>query len=143
MPIWKTDFTLETLHSLSRNTLGETIGIEFTEIGEDFIRARMPVDSRTVQPFRMLHGGASVVLSETLGSLAGQLCVEDPEKQACVGIEVNANHLRPAFEGSFVVGTVRPVHIGKTLMVWNTEIHDERGKLVCISRLTVQVIKRG
>jgi len=126
---------------LNANTLGENLGIEFTEIGEDFIIAKMPVDHRTVQPFRLLHGGASVALAETLGSVASQLCIEDFGKKMAVGVEINANHLRPATKG-FVFGKVTPIRVGRSMHIWNIEIKDERGKLVCISRLTVAVVDK-
>ena len=113
------------------------LGIELIEQGEDYIRGRMPVDARTRQPFGLLHGGASVVLAETLGSIGANLCLDDPAVQAA-GIEVNANHLRAVTEG-WVVGTARPVHVGKATQVWEIRIEDERGKLVCISRLTLAV----
>jgi len=140
--IWKHQPTLEGMNSMSAGTLNESLGIEFVEIGPDYIKARMPVDSRTVQPFRILHGGASGALAETLGSVASVMCVEDPTKEACVGIELNRSHLRSAREGSAVIGTVRPFRLGKKIQVWNIEIHDEKGALVCVSRLTIAVVSR-
>jgi len=140
--IWKHQPTLEGMNSMSAGTLNESLGIEFVEIGPDYIKARMPVDSRTVQPFRILHGGASGALAETLGSVASVMCVEDPTKEACVGIELNCSHLRSAREGSAVIGTVRPFRLGKKIQVWNIEIHDEKGALVCVSRLTIAVVSR-
>ncbi|HUX39097.1 MAG TPA: hotdog fold thioesterase [Rectinemataceae bacterium] len=131
---------LGALNAMSKGTLGESLGIEITEIGDDYLKARMPVDERTRQPFGLLHGGASVALAETLGSFAGTLLV-DREKEACVGLEINANHIRSAREG-FVTGTVRPLHIGGSTQVWDIRIEDERGKLVCASRITLAVIKR-
>ena len=113
------------------------LGIVFTEIGPDYLRATMPVDARTRQPYGLLHGGASVLLAETLGSTAGMLCVE--EGQGVVGIEINANHLRGVREG-LVTGTVRPIHVGRSTQVWDIRIEDARGKPVCVSRLTVAVI---
>jgi uncharacterized protein (TIGR00369 family) len=113
------------------------LGIELIEQGEDCIRGRMPVDQRTSTPFGLLHGGASVMLAETLGSIGANLCLDDPSVQAA-GIEINANHLR-AVTGGWVVGTARPVHVGKATQVWEIRIEDERGKLVCISRLTLAV----
>jgi 1,4-dihydroxy-2-naphthoyl-CoA hydrolase len=118
----------------------ETIGIEWTEIGEDFIKARMPVDNRTKQPYGLLHGGASCVLAETLGSVASAMII-DPAKFLCVGIEINANHVRSARAG-YVIGKVSPLHIGATTHVWDIRIEDEREKLVCISRLTVAIIPK-
>jgi len=119
----------------------EHLGIEFTEIGDDFIRGTMPVDGRTRQPYGLLHGGASVALAETLGSTGATLCVDTKEYQ-CVGQEINANHLRPARSG-LVTGTARAVHLGGRTQVWVIDIVNEAGKLVCTSRLTVAVIHRG
>lgn len=118
--------------------MADYLGIEFTEVGEDFIRGRMPVDERTLQPYGLLHGGASVVLAETLGSVAAAMVV-DHKKFHAVGLEINANHLRGVRHG-FVTGTARPFHIGKTTQVWEIRIVDEKEKLVCVSRLTVAVI---
>ena len=131
--------TLQAIQSLSQNTLSSHLGIEFTEIGSDYITARMPVDKRTHQPFGILHGGASVVLAETLGSIASFLCLPDPEKQHAVGLEINANHLRSVKEG-FVYGTVKPIHVGRSTHVWDIRIVNEQNKPVCISRLTVAVV---
>jgi 1,4-dihydroxy-2-naphthoyl-CoA hydrolase len=141
MPIWyDPTITPDRLNPLAKNTLGEHIGIEITEVGEDFLRGRMPVDNRTRQPYGLLHGGASVALAETLGSVASAFVV-DRSKYDCVGLEINANHVRGVREG-FVTATARPVHLGKTTHVWDIRIHDEREKLVCISRLTVAIIKK-
>lgn len=139
MTIWKTNPTLEALNDIGRGSLPGHLGIEFTEVGEDYIKAKMPVDQRTKQPMGLLHGGASAALSETMGSVAGVLIIEDPSKQSIVGIEINANHLRSAKSG-FVHATTRPVKIGRRLQVWNTEIHDDEGKLICTSRLTTMII---
>jgi 1,4-dihydroxy-2-naphthoyl-CoA hydrolase len=139
MRIWKTEFTLEGLNQSGANTLGEHIGIEFIDAGDDFLTARMPVDQRTVQPFGILHGGASVSLAETLGSVASVLCI-DITKNRAVGLEINANHLKAVPSGSFVTGTVKPVRIGKSIHVWNIEIRNPKGELSCISRLTVAII---
>ena len=139
--IWKQTFTLESLNTTGQQTMVEHLGIEFVEIGDDFLRARMPVDHRTVQPMRILHGGASVVLAETAGSLASVLCIDDLNLQTAVGVEINANHLRPATKG-FVYGTVRPVRVGRSMHVWNIEIHDEQDRLICVSRLTMAIIDR-
>ena len=130
---------LDALHSFSQNTIANHLGIEFTEIGTDYITARMPVDERTHQPFGILHGGASVVLAETLGSIASFLCLPDPEKQHAVGLEINANHLRPVKQG-FVYGTVKSIHLGRTTHIWDIRITNEENKLVCISRLTVAIV---
>jgi 1,4-dihydroxy-2-naphthoyl-CoA hydrolase len=119
----------------------EHLGIEFTEIGDDYIRATMPVDARTRQPYGLLHGGASVALAETLGSMGAAMCVNGKEYQ-CVGQEINANHVRAARTG-LVTGTARPVHLGGRTQIWSIEIVNEAGKLVCISRLTIAVIRLG
>jgi uncharacterized protein (TIGR00369 family) len=129
--------TLEALNALSRDTAMEPLGIVFTEIGPDFLRATMPVDARTRQPYGLLHGGASVLLAETLGSSAGNLCVD--ADFLCVGIEINANHLAAVRDG-LVTGTARPLHVGRTTQVWETRIEDSGGRLVCISRLTLAVV---
>src|SRR5690606_17794626 len=139
--IWKTQHTLESLSSRHANTAIAHLGIEFTAIGDDFLSARMPVDSRTIQPFGILHGGCSVVLAETLGSSAAQLCV-DPKKYVCVGLDINANHIRSVRSG-YVTGTARPVHVGRSTQVWSIEIVDEAGKLVCVSRITMAVLDRS
>ncbi len=116
------------------------LGIEFLEVGDDYIKAKMPVDHRTIQPFGLLHGGASVALAETLGSVAANLCV-DREKKMCVGLEINANHIRPVTNG-FVYGIARPIHIGASTQVWEIRIQNEQEKLVCISRLTLAVLDK-
>ncbi|ACT96339.1 hotdog fold thioesterase [Dyadobacter fermentans] len=131
--------TLGSLQSFGTNTIAGHIGIEFTEIGTDYISARMPVDKRTHQPFGILHGGASVVLAETLGSIASFLCIPENENKHAVGLEINANHLRPVKEG-YVHGTVRPIHVGRTTHIWDIRITNEENKLVCISRLTVAIV---
>lgn len=138
--IFRRHATLDQLNALSRDTAMEPLGIVFTEIGRDFVRATMPVDARTRQPYGLLHGGASVLLAETLGSTAGGLCV--PEGKGCVGIEINANHVRGVREG-IVTGTARPLHVGASTQVWDIRIEDERGRLVCVSRLTLAVIAVG
>lgn len=138
--IWKQTFNVEGLNTLSQNTMVEHIGIEFTDFGDDYITAKMPVDKRTVQPMRLLHGGASAALAETLGSVAATLCVEDVTKQQIVGVELNANHLRSATSG-YVYGTARPIKVGRKLQVWQIEIKNKEGKMICISRLTVMVIE--
>ena len=132
--------TIEFVNQLNRNTMGEQIGIEITEIGSDYLRGRMPVDKRTIQPYGILHGGASAALAETLGSIAGTL-VLDPDKEFCVGLEINANHIRSGREG-FVYGTARPIHIGGRTQVWEIRIEDELQSLICISRLTLAVLPR-
>lgn len=130
----------DTVNAFSRGTLSDALGIVVTEVGDDFVRGRMPVDARTHQPFGLLHGGASVALAETLGSLAAWLCI-DPDAFIAVGIEVNANHLRAA-TGGHVTGTARPLHVGRTTQVWDIRIEDEAGRPVCVSRLTLAVVPR-
>lgn len=140
MSLFKTGVTLESLNQLSRNTMVEHLDIVFTEIGSDFLSARMPVDHRTHQPYGLLHGGASVALAETLGSLSAHLCI-DYEKQYCVGLEINANHIKSVRSG-FVVGTSKPIHIGKRTQVWEIRIMNEQNELVCISRITMAVLDK-
>jgi len=140
MSIWFAEPTLDALNAFSQATLVEHLAIEFTAIGDDFITARMPVDRRTVQPFGLLHGGASVALAETLGSIAATFCINTQEKM-CVGLEINANHVRSARAG-YVFGTVRPLHIGGSTQIWQTQIVDEKERLICISRLTIAVLDR-
>ena len=139
--IWKTPPTLEGLNATSPQTLAETLGIEYVEFGDDYIVGRMPVDDRTVQPMRLLHGGASVALAETLGSVASVLCLDDPATQTVVGVEINANHLNSVTSG-YVYGTVKPIRLGRRLQVWNIVIKDERERPVCVSRLTIMVVER-
>lgn len=138
MVIWHARPTLEELHGWDENTLAAHLGIEYIEIGDDFLRARMPVDARTVQPMGLLHGGASVALAETIGSIAANHCV-DRLRYRCVGLDINANHLRSATHG-WVIGTARPLHIGRTTQVWEIRIEDEADHLTCISRLTMAVV---
>lgn len=135
---FRTPVTLEQLNARTRNTLVEHLGIVFTEVGEDWLRATMPVDHRTLQPAGLLHGGASVALAETLGSVAGTLCLDETREMA-VGLEINANHLRSARSGT-VTGTTRPVHVGRSTQVWEIRIEDEAGRPICISRITLAVI---
>lgn len=139
MGIFQKNITLEALNALSKDTLAEHIGIEFTAVGPDFLEAKMPVDSRTQQPFGMLHGGASVSLAETLGSVAATCCV-DMERQFCVGLEINANHIRSARTG-YVKGVARPIHIGKKTQVWEIRILNDL-ELICISRITLAVLDK-
>ncbi|MGE8225050.1 MAG: hotdog fold thioesterase [Stenotrophomonas sp.] len=139
--VFRAPVDLTLVNALSRNTLIDHLGIVFTAAGEDWLQATMPVDARTKQPYGLLHGGASVVLAETLGSSAGNLCV-DPTQQVCVGLEINANHLRAARSG-VVTGTARALHVGRTTQVWEIRIEDEAGKPVCISRLTLAVVAVG
>jgi 1,4-dihydroxy-2-naphthoyl-CoA hydrolase len=142
-PIWfDKNLSLDSLQlqRLGEGTMGEFLGIEWCGLGADFLQARMPVDQRTKQPYGLLHGGASCVLAETIGSVASALVV-DHDKFYCVGLEINANHLRPVREG-WVTGTARPLHLGATTHVWDIRLYDDRGKMNCVSRLTVAVGKR-
>ena len=129
---------LEAVNAGGRGTMIEHLGIVITAAGDDWLRGTMPVDARTRQPYGLLHGGASVVLAETLGSMAGGLCV-DPTREAVVGLEINANHLRAGREG-LVIGTARALHVGRSTQVWEIRIENQAGKPVCISRLTLAVI---
>lgn len=140
MSIWFTQATPEELNSGSTYTMVQHIGIEFIEVGEDWIKARMPVDQRTIQPFGLLHGGASVTLAESLGSVAANLCV-DTEKKMCVGLEINANHVRSVRSG-YVYGITKPIHIGSSTQLWEIQIRDEEDRLVCVSRLTMAVLDK-
>lgn len=126
--------------AMNDKTMGQHIGISFSEVGPDFLKATMPVDHRTQQPYGLLHGGASCVLAETLGSVASAMVI-DPDRFICVGLEINANHVRSARSG-FVTGTCTPIHIGASTHVWDIKIHDEREKLICVSRLTVAILKK-
>ncbi|MCX2472975.1 hotdog fold thioesterase [Pedobacter sp. MC2016-05] len=137
---WFRDFTVEELNGRPKNHIGALLGIEFTKIGDDFIEGTMPVDERTHQPAGILHGGASVVLAETLGSIASYMLI-DPEKYVAVGLEVNANHLRPLKSG-LVKGMCTPIHIGAKTHIWDIKLFNDRGKMSCISRLTVAVINK-
>lgn len=137
--MFKNNIDLDVFIQMSKNTLSEHLGIEFLEKGDDFITARMPVDHRTKQPFGLLHGGASVALAETLGSIASVLCLDDPLKQKAVGLEINANHLRSVTEG-WVYGRVTPIHIGRRTHIWDIKITNEEEKTVCVSRLTVAIV---
>jgi 1,4-dihydroxy-2-naphthoyl-CoA hydrolase len=139
--IWfNKDLNILALQQMGKGNMGEHLGMEFIEIGENYLKAKMPVDHRTKQPYGLLHGGASVALAETLGSIGAAL-VADAEKYYCVGLEINANHVRGVKDG-FVIATATPLHIGTSTQVWDIKIHDEKEKLVCVSRLTVAVLKR-
>lgn len=140
MRIFKEDLTVEALNKWSPNTMAENIGIEFTAVGEDYLEAKMPVDHRTHQPMGLLHGGASVALAETMGSVAAMCCV-DATRQYCVGLEINANHIKSVRDG-FVKGITRAIHIGKKTQVWEIRITSEAGDLVCVSRITMAVLDR-
>ena len=139
MSLFKRQASVADLNALSEGTAMRSLGIEFTEVGPDYLRATMPVDARTHQPYGLLHGGASVLLAETLGSSAGGMCVEPG--QGVVGIEINANHLAGVREGK-VPGTARALHLGRSTQVWEIRIEDDHGRLACVSRLTLAVIAR-
>jgi 1,4-dihydroxy-2-naphthoyl-CoA hydrolase len=139
--IWLSkDLSLAALESYMPSTMAAHLGMEWTEIGTDYLKLRMPVDHRTHQPYGILHGGASCALAETVGSVASHLMI-DNEKFICVGLEINANHVRSAKDG-FITATASPLHIGKSTHVWDIKLHDDAGKLVCISRLTVAVLEK-
>ena len=133
-------FTVEAMNEFSKNSMVGHIGIEFTEVGDDYLKAKMPVDQRTVQPFGLLHGGASVSLAETMGSL-GATMVVDMNNQYCVGLEINANHIKSAKSG-FVYGIAKPIHLGKKTHVWEIRITNDDDQLVCISRITMAIIDK-
>jgi len=139
MRIWKSELSLDQVNGW-HNTMVEHIGIVVTEIGDDYVRGTMPVDARTHQPYGLLHGGASVALAETLGSLGAMMCA-DAKTHLAVGLDINANHLRGVTDG-IVTGTARAIHVGRTTQVWEIRIEDERLRLVCIARLTVAIVPR-
>lgn len=138
--IWSREYTVEELNGRPKGHIGDLLGIEFTEIGPDSISARMPVNEKTHQPYGILHGGASVVLAESLGSVASNMVINS-DKYIGVGLEVNANHLRPVKSG-FVTGICTPIHIGGKTHVWDIKLYDDRGKINCVSRLTVAIIPK-
>jgi 1,4-dihydroxy-2-naphthoyl-CoA hydrolase len=141
MAIWfKNDWSIEKLNQFAANTMNELIGIRFIEVGENYVKATMPVDNRTKQAYGLMHGGASATLAETVGSVAS-IMVVDPEQYYCVGVEINANHLRSVKDG-FVTATAIPLHIGLSSHVWDIKIIDKNEKLICVSRLTVFVKKK-
>lgn len=139
--IWhNTKISLDDLNEMGGTTMATCLGMEFTEIGPDYLKMMMPVDHRTIQPYGLLHGGASAALAETVGSMASGLII-DPAKQICVGMEINANHIRGVKEG-YVHACARPLHIGSTSHVWDIRITDDQHKLVCVSRLTVAILAK-
>jgi 1,4-dihydroxy-2-naphthoyl-CoA hydrolase len=141
MSIWKQNpADLARINGWNANSMVDHLGIQIIEVGDDYLRGTMPVDQRTKQPFGLLHGGASVALAETLGSLAGTMCV-DATKEMAVGLDINANHVRAVTAG-VVTGTARPLHVGRNTQVWDIRIENEDGKLVCISRLTLAIVPR-
>ena len=140
MSLWKQAVSIEILKSIHVDTAVERLGIEFLEVGDDFIRARVPVDKRTRQPYGLLHGGVSVVLAETLGSCGAAFAA--PAGTQAVGLDINANHLRGATKG-WVTGTCRPVHVGRTTQVWQIDLVNDAGQLTCVSRITMAVLQKG
>lgn len=138
MSIWKKPIDLALLKAANRNTAVEHLGIEFVEVGDDFLRARVPVDHRTIQPFGLLHGGVSVVLAESMGSTGAYYAL--PEGYRAVGLDINANHIRSASSG-WVIGTARPVHRGRSTQVWQIDLTNETGELTCVSRITMAVLQ--
>ena len=140
MSIWFRQFTLDEVRKFQHDTMGEHLGVEIVDIGPDYLEAKMPVDHRTMQPDRIMHGGASVALAETLGSVGGTMCIDRARYQV-VGQEINANHLRPA-TGGHVTGRAKPIHLGRRSQVWNIDITDDRKRLICVSRLTIAILER-
>lgn len=140
MSIWKMPINHELLAARSKNTFADYIGVEFTEVGEDYLTATLPVDHRTKQPLGLLNGGVSAALAETVASTAANYCV-DQSICYCVGLDINANHLRPAVSG-LVTATAKPIHLGNKTQVWEIKIENDAGKLVCISRMTMAVVYR-
>ncbi len=138
MSIWHRDYSLDELNTFAKGTLNEHMGIEIVEIGADYLKGSMPVDQRTKQPGGILHGGASAALAETLGSIAATMCV-DTKTHHCVGLDINANHIRAARAGK-VIGTASPVHVGRSTQVWRIDIADEADRMICASRLTLAVL---
>ncbi len=138
--IFSKETTVENLNKMSNNTMMEHLGIEFTEVGDNFISATMPVDHRHHQPYKLLHGGASVVLAETLGSVAAH-CSINSETHYSVGLEINANHIKGVRDG-YVIGTAKPIHRGKSTHVWEIKILNANDQLVCISRITMSILTK-
>lgn len=139
MKIWKVDMTLEAITARSKDTMMDYLGIEFTEIGDDFLIAKMPVDHRTKQPVGIMHGGASCVLAESVGSTAANCCVD--QQFYCVGLDINTNHIRSIREG-FVFGKAKPFHLGRTTQVWGIEVVNEQNQLISVNRLTMAVLNK-
>ncbi len=140
MTIWFRQFTVEDLNKRGENTLADFLGIKFTTVGEDSLIATMPANARTKQPIGIVHGGANVVLAETIAS-TGANAVIDLEKYYCVGLEINANHIRPVREG-LITGIARPIHLGRTTQIWHIDLYNEAGKQTCVSRMTASVVTR-
>ena len=137
--VFRDGIDLDAVRASAAGTLVEHLGIQLIELGDDFLRGTMPVDHRTKQPYGLLHGGASVALAETLGSIAGNLAVRDPSKHMVVGLEINANHLAAVTSG-VVTGTARPLHVGRSTQVWEIRIEDAMGRMNCVSRITLAVV---
>ncbi|VVC75050.1 1,4-dihydroxy-2-naphthoyl-CoA hydrolase [Aquicella siphonis] len=140
MKIWQSEIDLGIVTERGKNTMSDYLNIEFIEVGDDYLSARMPVDQRTKQPAGIMHGGASCVLAETVGSTAAQFCV-DRSRYYCVGLDINTNHVRAMREG-YVIGIARPFHLGKSTQVWSIEIRNEEGRLVSVNRLTMAVLQK-
>ncbi len=140
MTIWQCELTLLLVNDRNKNTMFDHLGIEFTEVGEDYLTARMPVDHRTKQPLGIMHGGASCVLAESVGSTAANFCV-DLTSHYCVGLDINTNHIRSIRDG-VVYGTARPFHLGKSTQVWGIDIVNEQKQLISVNRLTMAVLAR-
>lgn len=138
--IWKMPIDFDSINKRAENTFSEFIGIQFTEIGDDFLKATLPIDHKTIQPLGYLNGGVSAALAETVASTAANYCV-DQSKAYCVGLDINANHLRPATKG-LVTATASPLHLGRKTQVWEIKITTEAGKLACIARMTMAVVMR-
>ncbi|ASV37670.1 hotdog fold thioesterase [Pseudomonas reactans] len=141
MSLWRTQPNIDQLNAIQKNTIGELLDIRFESFDDESLTASMVVDHRTHQPYGLLHGGASVVLAESVGSMAAYLCI-DPSKFYCVGLEVNANHLRGVRSGR-VTAVAKAVHIGRTTQVWDIRLTNDEGKASCVSRLTMAVVPLG
>lgn len=141
MAIWKSPMTVEQINTMIKDTMDPWVGIQYTEVGEDFARATMTVDHRTLQPFGILHGGASCVMAESVGSIAGNMCIEQTT-QYCAGQSIHTNHVRKAIAGEKLIGTARPIHLGKTSQLWEINIHNEKGDLISVTRLQLAVLAR-
>lgn len=141
MAIWKSPMTVEQINTMIKDTMDPWVGIQYTEVGDDFVRAGMTVDHRVMQPFGILHGGASCVLAESVGSIAGNMCIEQTTHY-CAGQSIHTNHVKKAVSGEKLIGTARPVHLGKTSQLWEIVIENEKGDLVSITRLQTAILAR-
>lgn len=142
MSFWPKQITPEMINNINKNSMFEHLGMKIIEIKDDYIKASMPVDHRTVQPIRVLHGGASLVMSETLGSIASNIVVSKERGASAAGISINADHIKTVFEGSMIYGITRPISLGKSIHVWETTVYNDKDEVVCISRLTTKLISR-